>query len=219
MKTPFTLQQFLDVFKAYNESVYPMQLVLYAAAIIILVLVFQRGTNTAPYINLVLAFFWLWMGFIYHLVFFSPINKAAYLFSALFIIQSCLLVYYGAYKDRLHYQFTRSFFGGAGAVLLAYALLFYPLIGNFSSHAYPYAPTFGLPCPTTIFTIGLLLNSKEKLPVPLLIIPVLWSALGTFAALSLGIYEDILLPLAGGLLLLYRLFPAKPVHPPYTYSH
>lgn len=219
MRTPFTVQQFLDVFRAYNEAVYPVQLVLYAAAIMILVLLFQKGPNSSPYSNIILAFLWLWMGFIYHLVFFAPINKAAYLFAGLFLIQSGLLLYYGTYKNELRYHFSRSFFGLAGAFFIGYALFFYPLIGYFSTHAYPYAPTFGLPCPTTIFTIGLLLNTREKPPVPLLIIPVLWTVIGSFAAFSFGIYEDGMLPLAGLLLLLYKVYPTGPVKTTYTYGH
>lgn len=218
MKTPFTLQQFLDVFKAYNETVFPGQLVLYALAIILLVLVGRRAPNADRYSNAILAFFWLWMGFVYHLVFFTTINKAAYGFGSLFIIQSGLFLYYGISRHCLAYRFSRSLYSIAGIFLIAYALIFYPLIGYFSAHAYPYAPTFGLPCPTTIFTIGLLLSNDEKLPVPVMIIPILWSILGFFAAFSFGIREDLVLPLAGLLLLLSRLYPAKPFHPPYTYS-
>lgn len=218
MKTPFTLQQFLDVFKAYNETVYPLQMVLYALAIILLVLVGRKTPKADLYSNAVLAFFWLWMGFVYHLVFFTTINKAAYGFGSLFIVQSGLFLYYGISRHRLAYRFSRSAYSIAGIFLIAYALVFYPLIGYFSPHAYPYAPTFGLPCPTTIFTIGLLLSNDEKLPVPVLIIPILWSIFRFFAAYSLGIYEDLVLPVAGLLLLLFRLLPARSLHPPYTYS-
>jgi hypothetical protein len=58
-------------------------------------------------------------------------------------------------------------------------------------------PVFGVaPCPTTIFTFGILLWTTDRVPKYLLVIPLLWALVGTFAALSLGIPEDYALPVA-----------------------
>ncbi len=74
----------------------------------------------------------------------------------------------------------------------------YPLIGVASGHRYPAMPMFGVaPCPTTIFTFGLLLWTIDRVPKYLLLIPLLWSLLGVVAALQLGIPEDFVLPLSG----------------------
>lgn len=73
--------------------------------------------------------------------------------------------------------------------MIVYALIIYPLLGSLAGHSFPRNPTFGLPCPTTIFTLGILLY-YQKLTVKLFIIPVIWSAIGFTAALKLGIYED-----------------------------
>jgi hypothetical protein len=89
---------------------------------------------------------------------------------------------------------------------LAYGILFYPLAGLVLGHVYPAQPTFGLPCPTTIFTFGILLWNKNKIPLYILIIPSVWTIIGFFAALNFGIYEDIGLLLSGaaGLYLIFR---------------
>jgi len=71
------------------------------------------------------------------------------------------------------------------------------VLGYNLGHVYPYSPTFGLPCPTTIFTFGILLFTNEKMPVHLLIIPLLWSVIGFTAAINLIIYEDTGLLIAG----------------------
>ena len=56
---------------------------------------------------------------------------------------------------------------------------------------------FGLvPCPTTIFTFGMLLLAGRPRRL-LLWLPLLWSAIGFFAAIKFGIREDIGLLLAG----------------------
>src|SRR6478735_636787 len=49
----------------------------------------------------------------------------------------------------------------------------------------PAVPTFGLPCPTTIFTIGVLLFAKAPVPRSAFIVPVLWALVGSTAAFTL----------------------------------
>lgn len=187
MKLPFTHEQFIDVFRKYNETVFPVQFVFY---LVLLFLAFQlvgKKTNSSRFISYALAFFWLWMGLVYHLGFFSDINKAAYLFGALFIIQGLLFL---KYARTLSFQFTNDLNGVAAILFLVYALIVYPILGYAIGHTYPGAPTFGLPCPTTIFTFGVLLLSDKRVPIPVLIIPSLWAIVGTSAAFSLGFSED-----------------------------
>jgi hypothetical protein len=76
-------------------------------------------------------------------------------------------------------------------------LLIYPVLGYFLGHVYPHSPTFGLPCPTTIFTFGLLLWADNKVPKYLLVIPLLWSLIGFLAAFQLGVLEDVMLLITG----------------------
>lgn len=81
-------------------------------------------------------------------------------------------------------------------MLLIYAMVLYPAIGWALGHRYPAAPTFGLPCPTTIATLGLLLWTAERPPVVAVVIPWLWCLIGTIAAIQLGVAEDLGLPVA-----------------------
>ena len=89
----------------------------------------------------------------------------------------------------------------AGGALIFYAFLIYPILGMRAGHGLMAGPMFGVaPCPTTIFTIGLLLLARGKWVPWLSIIPILWSLVGLAAALQLGIPEDFGLPVAGVLL-------------------
>ena len=97
----------------------------------------------------------------------------------------------GLIRKKLSFEYTKSTANIAGIILIAYVLIIYPVLGHNLGHAYPYSPTFGLPCPTTIFTFGILLFANKKMPMHLLIIPLLWSIIGFTAALTLTIYEDI----------------------------
>jgi len=82
-----------------------------------------------------------------------------------------------------------------GPALVAYALLLYPSIAMMSGQRYPAMPTFGLPCPTTIFTLGLLMWTRAA-PTILLIIPLLWALIATQVAVQFAVYEDFGLTLA-----------------------
>lgn len=197
MDLPFSLADFLNVFKDYNHSIFPLQIVFYFAAFLCIYFLFAGNKNATRIISIALAFFWLWMGVVYHIIFFSEINKAAYIFGGLFILQGIMFAGCGLIRKKLSFEYTKSAVNKTGIILIAYALIIYPVLGHNLGHAYPYSPTFGLPCPTTIFTLGILLFANKKMPMHLLIIPLLWSIVGFTAAFTLTIYEDIGLLVAG----------------------
>ena len=196
MNLPFTTDQFLSVFKEYNQSVWPTQVILILIALLLLYFLFREKIYSNSLISAGLALFWLWMGIVYHLIFFSQINPAAKIFGALFIIQAVLFIYYGIIKHNLEFKYKKNIIGFISIVFFLYALIFYPLLGYALGNRYPEMPTFGLPCPTTIFTFGLimLLENRKK---QLFIIPILWSIIGFGAAIKLGIFQDIGLLIAG----------------------
>ena len=194
---PFTIDQFLDVFERYNVCVWPAQLFLYAMAILAIFLAFQRRGGFSKTISLILGLFWIWMGLVYHFRFFSSINTLALVFAAFFVLQGILFFIAGVLKQQLRFGFIPNLYGIVGSVLLLYALILYPALGYWLGHRYPSAPTFGLPCPTTIFTFGMTLWTTRKVPVYLLPIPFAWSLLGMSAAISLGMIEDYGLLIAG----------------------
>jgi hypothetical protein len=191
MNFPFTSEQFLDVFKAYNLALWPAQIFLVVLALAAIFLAVYKTKFSDRVITLALTFYWLWIGIVYHLIFFTKINKAAYGFAALFLLQSGLFFYFGIIKHTLHFKYLNNVKGLSAIVMFLYSLIFYPLLGYSFGNIYPQTPTFGLPCPTTIFTFGLLLLSEGKINKILLIIPVLWAVIGFTAALKLGILQDI----------------------------
>ncbi|MBK9331314.1 MAG: hypothetical protein IPM96_02660 [Ignavibacteria bacterium] len=197
MKTPFTADQFLEIFKNYNQGVFPMQIVFYMLSIIVIYLTFRPTAKSDKIISGLLAFFWLWMGVVYQLYYFTEINNAAYLFGVVFILQSILFLTFGVFQNKLSFNFRYDGYGITGIILILFALIIYPVLGYSFGHVYPYSPTFGLPCPTTILTFGLLLLSDRKCPLTILIIPFAWSIVGFTAAFSFGIIEDIGLLVSG----------------------
>src|SRR3989304_5373948 len=90
-----------------------------------------------------------WAGVVYHLIFFTAINKAAFAFGAVFIAGSGAFLWAGAVKRQLVFTSTNVIRRVLGSVLVVFALLVYPALAWFFGHVYPAMPTFGLPCPTT----------------------------------------------------------------------
>lgn len=209
---PFTKKQFLEVFKEYNLAVFPIQAIFVIAVLLCLWFLFKNYKSSSKIINTVLSFLWLWIGVVYHFIFFSPINKAAYFFSILFITQAIIFFYNGVIKDVLVYKIRKDSIGLIGWLFIIYALLIYPILGIIAGHGYPYQPTFGLPCPTTIFSFGILLFTNNKLKWPLVAIPFVWSLIGFTAALKFGIYEDVGLLISGIVVMLIFLLKKEKLH-------
>lgn len=197
MKLPFTSEQFFDVFEKYNLSVWPMQVVLLCMAMLSVVCLFRCKLQWQRVMFFSLGLLWLWMGIVYHIMFFSAINKAAWIFGFAFAVQGILFVYFGAVKTSMEVRFTLNLSGIVGVVVILYALVLYPFLGYTFGHLFPRAPTFGVPCPSTIFTLGVLLFLSRRPPWYIVVIPILWSAVGLAAAINLSIKEDYGLAIAG----------------------
>ena len=205
MSLPFTADEFLEVFRMYNLSVWPSQIAFYLLALVAILLLLTPFRYAGRLNFFALSFFWIWMGAVYHLGFFRQINPAAFMFGVFFIIQGLLFLYFGL-NQKLRVELKRNVYGMTAIILFIYALIIYPVLSYSFGHIYPYSPTFGLPCPTTIFTLGILLTTKKSVPLILIIIPMLWSILGFSAALSLDIFEDTGLIISGVVfLILYFL--------------
>jgi hypothetical protein len=196
MQLPFTNDQFLGVFSAYNTAVWPAQIVVVLLALVAVFLTFRRDSPSRG-VAAILALLWCWTGVVYHWMFFAAINPAARFFGALCVLQSVLLLVFGVIRDSVRFRFRSDWRSLTGFVFIFYALVAYPAIGYALGHRYPANPTFGAPCPTTIFTIGLLLWTETRLRWYLMLIPFIWSLIGFGAALSLGIVEDTGLLIAG----------------------
>ena len=205
---PFTVEDFLQVFVSYNESVWPVHLVAYALGIWSVYLAVTAGWKSKKNINRILSLLWIWIGFVYHILFFTAINGAAYFFGALFILQGLIFLTGNRAESLLSYKFQWDIYGITGLLMILYAMIIYPVLGHLLGHQYPEAPVFGLaPCPTVIFTLGLMLWTSGKVSYRFIVIPFLWSLVGFSAAWQLGIYEDFGLVFSGILatgLILYR---------------
>lgn len=206
MQLPFSSEQFYQTLRAYNEALWPAQVLLVGLAAAAVALVRTPRPWSGRAISGILGFLWAWLALAYHLAFFTRINPLAYAFAAVSCAAALVFFWHGVVHRRLRFMWTGGIRAASGVALLVFSLLVYPLWSWAAGHAYPAMATFGLPCPTTIFTIGMLAFVAPPYPLSPLVVPVLWCLVGAQAAFLLGVPQDLGLIVAGlvGLALLAR---------------
>ena len=208
MALPFTEEAFFEVMRAYNEGVRPAQYALTAVALACVALVTVRSPFASRLICGGLALLWTWAALAYHFSYFREINPAAPWFAGLFLAGACFIAWEGLAHGRLSFD-RESPRRSMGALLVLYALVGYPVLGALLGHRYPESPTFGMPCPTDIFTLGMLLFLRRPFARWVLAAPLAWAAIGSQAAVLFGVYEDLGLLVAAAATLLPS--PARPL--------
>jgi hypothetical protein len=208
MQLPFTEEQFFDLFAADNAAVWPVVVALWIASAAVALRLLSSRRQPDRWISALLAAHWGWSAITYHAVFFTRINPAAWLFAALFLVQAALLFWSGVVRGRLSFVPQRNAWTAVGVLLVAYSLL-YPGVNAIEHLTWSRIPAFGVPCPTTIFTAGLLLLARER-SWRLAVIPVFWSVIGGSAANLLGVRADSVLPLAGLSLAIFTVQSSSP---------
>ena len=203
MELPFSHDDFLDVFGAYNSALWPAVAVLWIATAWLFVRGWRHG-HGPPSLLALMTIHWAWAGIAYHWFFFRAINPAATLFGALFVVQALLFLWLAtSSRVQLAAGGLRRLLGGT---LVLYGLM-YPAVGFGYGLQYPRMPVFAVPCPTALLTAGLLLMSVG-IPRVVNVIPILWAIIGGSAALVLGIRADFALLVAACLLSLDTVAPS-----------
>lgn len=134
---------------------------------------------------------WAMNGIGYHWLVFARINPVAQVFAVVFVLQAVLLIVSPWLFTDFRIFAKCDMRAVTGAVLMVFAAVLYPIWGYLAGHSYPSAPVFGAaPCPTTIFTIGVLLIGSWHTSRWLLIIPGVWAAVGGSAAVLLHVPQD-----------------------------
>lgn len=173
MQLPFTIEQFYGVFREYNSAVWPAQVSLVALAVVAVALVAVPRRWSGAAISAILAFLWAWLGLAYHLAFFTAINPGAYAFAAVSLAGTIVFLWQGVLRRKLEFRVVPGARTVVGLILVVFALVVYPVWSYYAGHRYPALPTFGLPCPTTIFTVGVLAFLVAPYPRSPFVVPVL----------------------------------------------
>jgi hypothetical protein len=197
VKLPFTPQQFLEVMGRYNEAVTPLQIGLVLLGLSAYVALMVRRRESDRVISAVLAGLWLWGAVVFQFTFFRAVNPAATAAGIAVLAAAALFVWAGVARGKLVFDGESRARRIAGHAMIAYALVGYPLLSAMLGREFPEIPTFGLPCPTTIFTLGMLAFLSAPFPRSVFVVPVVSAFVGAQAVFLFGVYEDLGLLAAG----------------------
>lgn len=190
----FTHPQLLLALAAYQDSIWPAQPVAYALGALAAVSIVRPQFIFRRLALAILALLWAWTAVAYHWLLFTELSPAALLFGVLFAVQAGLLLVPSVSSDPPpSFQFRPEPASFAGAALIVFALLIYPVL-DLILLAWPRMPWLGIsPCPVTLFTLGFLLLSTPRMPARYWIVPIGWALLEGVSAFLLGIIQDMAL--------------------------
>jgi hypothetical protein len=203
----FSPRTYYRMFELYHQQIWPIQVGAAGSVAAILVLLRRDSEWGRRTIAGLLAAWWLWVGIAFHLGRYSTINWAARYFAALFVVQAALLVWQGIVRARLRTVLSRDRAGWMAVGLFAVAVILEPVASRVAGRTWTQAELVGLtPDPTAIATLALLALVTPRSPRLLLIIPVLWCAIGAATLWALGSAEAWIVIVAGisGLILAAR---------------
>ena len=198
-----TLERFLDYAGTYNQDLYPSQYLMLGLGFIAMLMAFIPVARFSRYISFILCLFYGWIGIQFYLVYFREFMPVPIIFAILFMMQALLFLVEGTIRNRINFRFKADLYGLAGALLILYAVFGYQALEYMLGRGYPQILSFGMfPCPTVIFTLGILLWTAGKIPFYVLILPLLYALSGFIPVFVIGINEDIGLIISGLLFIL-----------------
>lgn len=191
-----TSQEILDYMASYNIKIFPMQYIAYFLGLVIVILILKPSKLSDRMITGIHAFLCLWVAFVFALPFAMQGELIGMTTAIVFGMQGLLFVWQ-VFKPRVNYGIDSTLFTTIGLIFILYAMVGYPIIGNILGHTYPASLPFGLaPCPLTVFIFGTFMLTRKKMPMIILVLPLLYSITGFFP-IMIGLLEDIGLVLSG----------------------
>ncbi len=180
---------------------YLHQLWLFVLPLLILILsmpvwILRGGAAVGRIVVGVLALVWLWVGLVFHGLYFTDLNFAAPIYAGLFVLQGLLLFWHSGSHGRLVFAYRRDVVGWIGGFLLLYALIGYPLLDYLDGYTSGMRLVGLSAGPTALLTVALLLHTVKPAPLHLFVIPALWAFIAGFSGWVLGLWADLIMPLA-----------------------
>jgi hypothetical protein len=182
----FSPRVYWRMFELHNAALWPLQVLTFAAGIIIILIVALRPVTCARWVALILSLLWVfvWWTFLWNR--YANINWAAAYVAPAFAVEGVLLLVFGSLFNRIAFD-RRGLAGWIGYLILGFALAGQPLLALLQGRGWASSEVFGIaPDPTAMATLGLLLLARGRLLPLLLPIPVLWCLLGGITLQTMG---------------------------------
>jgi hypothetical protein len=180
----FSPRVYWRMFELHNAAFWPLHLATLAAGLAIILLVLRRPPGRGPWVALILAALWAFIGWTFLWSRYAAINWAIVYVAPAFGLQALLLVIAAACGGL---ALARKDAGARLGVLLMAIGVAYPLLPPLFERPWRSAEVFGIaPDPTAIATLGVLLTASGRFAPLMSAIPLLWLLLSGLTLQTMG---------------------------------
>ena len=203
----FSPETYYRLFELYHHDIWPIQILAIILGVTILLLVLRNPPWQGRVISFILAACWLWVAWVYHHQHYASINWLADYYAIGFSLEAMLLIWAGAFRNKLIFRVESLIVKQAGLGIFLFAVFIQPFIGLFYGRTWIQSELFAItPDATVLATLGLLLLSENKTFLLLYIIPLCWSVITAATLWAIGSPDALLLPLAALVVLILFVY-------------
>jgi hypothetical protein len=171
----FSPRTYFRLFELLNAELWPLQIVMLAAGLAALWLVWRDAHGRVVAMGLAAA--WIFVAWAYHFERYATISTGAPYFAAAFAVQALLLAWCSVRRDGFRFGTQPAPVRWTGLCLLVAGVLLYPLLAPLLGRPWTQAEIVGIAAdPTAVATIGVLLLAQGRIAW-LLALPLLWCAI------------------------------------------
>jgi hypothetical protein len=172
----FSHRVYVRLFELHNEALWPAQVVTLLIGAGILGAMVNPGRLAPRVVPLALGTLWLWIAWSFFGQRYATINWAALYVAPVFAAQGLALIALAAGPGlALPDRHCRGALPPAGVIVLALAVLTYPLVAPALGRPLAAAEVFGIaPDPTAVATLAILSASRGRARWLLMAVPLLW---------------------------------------------
>jgi len=163
--------EFLGLIAQYNQSMYPLQILLFILGLLAVILIHLRQHKKNTFTAIILGILWIYNGIIYFFIYLPQHSQMSYFYGSLFMLQGFFFFYEAFFRNKLYFEFKKSAKDITAYIIILTGLLVYPILGIAIGYYMQEIMSIGLPGPTTIFTLGFLLLGTKRNPLYLVLIP------------------------------------------------
>ena len=198
----FSPRVYYRLIELHNEALWPLQLAALALGLLVLFAALRGGPAASRVAFAFLGALWIWIAWSYLWERYASINWAVTYAAPLFAAQGVALTWCGAVRGKLRLAAVTNLLSATTVVLLATAVIGYPLIAPLMGRPWTAAETFGIfPEPTALATLAVLACVPRGSAL-LMIIPLLWCVLASEILWLLG-SRDFFVPPAVALIAVF----------------
>lgn len=167
---PYTKEVLGSIVYEYQEYFFPLSIVFIFLALWIVYTIWKSENKYNGFVVGILSFFWIWIGAIYEIKYYSTINWFGLYIGYVFILQALLLLWFGFVKKQIIFIKNK-----ISLILSLTLILCYPLVELLKGIHYFEISIIGmLPSISVVFSLLILFMNTKKRVKTLFVIPLVW---------------------------------------------